>query len=43
MAMQVDPKEARARADYVIENDGDVAHLREQTVAVYDALAGIKL
>ncbi|MGB6986099.1 MAG: dephospho-CoA kinase [Candidatus Aquilonibacter sp.] len=41
MAMQMDPKDARARADYVIENDGDVAHLREQTRAVYDALTGI--
>jgi len=41
MAVQIDPKEARARADYVIENDGDVEHLREQTRAVYDALAGI--
>ncbi len=41
MAMQIDPKDARARADYVIENDGDVAHLRKQTRAVYDALTGI--
>jgi dephospho-CoA kinase len=41
MAMQIDPKDARARADYVIDNDGDVAHLREQTRAVYDALTGI--
>lgn len=41
MAMQIDPKDARARADYVIENDGDVAHLRERTRAVYDALTGI--
>jgi dephospho-CoA kinase len=38
--MQIDPEEARARADYVIENDGDLAHLRERTRAVYDALAG---
>lgn len=42
IAMQIDPKEARARADYVIENDGDVAHLREQTRAVYDALVGLR-
>ena len=42
MAMQIDPKDARARADYVIDNDGDVAHLRDQTRAVYDALTGIK-
>ncbi|HEX8805418.1 MAG TPA: dephospho-CoA kinase, partial [Candidatus Aquilonibacter sp.] len=41
MAMQMDPNDARARADYVIENNGDVAHLREQTRAVYDALVGI--
>jgi dephospho-CoA kinase len=41
MATQMDPRDARARADYVIENDGDVAHLREQTRAVYDALTGI--
>jgi dephospho-CoA kinase len=41
MATQIDPKDARARADYVIENDGDVAHLREQTRAVYDALTGL--
>ncbi|HTX02816.1 MAG TPA: dephospho-CoA kinase [Candidatus Acidoferrales bacterium] len=39
--MQIDPEEARARADYVIENDGDLEHLREQTRAVYDALIGI--
>jgi len=41
MATQIDPMEARARADYVIENDGDVAHLRERTRAVYDALTGL--
>ncbi|HTC30056.1 MAG TPA: dephospho-CoA kinase [Candidatus Acidoferrum sp.] len=41
MKTQIDPEEARARADYVIENNGDLEHLREQTRAVYDALAGI--
>jgi dephospho-CoA kinase len=41
MATQIDPEDARARADYVIDNDGDVAHLHEQTRAVYDALVGI--
>jgi dephospho-CoA kinase len=41
MKTQIDPEEARARADYVIDNDGDVAHLRERTRAVYDALTGI--
>jgi len=39
MSTQIDPEEARARADYVIENDGDLAHLRERTRAVYDALS----
>jgi dephospho-CoA kinase len=38
MAAQIDPEAARARADYVIENDGDWEHLREQTRAVYEAL-----
>jgi dephospho-CoA kinase len=41
MKTQIDPEEARARADYVIENTRDLEHLREQTRAVYDALAGI--
>jgi dephospho-CoA kinase len=41
MKTQIDPEEARARADYVIENNRDLEHLREQTRAVYDALAGI--
>lgn len=42
MVTQIDPNDARARADYVIDNDGDVPHLREQTRAVYDALTGVK-
>jgi dephospho-CoA kinase len=41
MKTQIYPEEARARADYVIENNSDLEHLREQTRAVYDALAGI--
>ncbi len=41
MKTQIDPEEARARADYVIDNDGDVEHLRDRTRAVYDALTGI--
>jgi dephospho-CoA kinase len=41
MKTQIDPEEARARADYVIENNSDLEHLREQTRAVYDALVGI--
>ncbi|HTU69197.1 MAG TPA: dephospho-CoA kinase [Candidatus Baltobacteraceae bacterium] len=42
MKSQIDPDEARARADFVIENDGDLTHLRERTRAVYDALTGVK-
>jgi len=39
MASQIDPLDARARATYVIENDGDFMHLKEQVRAVYDQLA----
>lgn len=39
MATQIDPEQARARADFVIENDGDLEHLRERTKAIYDALS----
>jgi len=38
MDAQVDPDVARRRADFVIENDGDLNHLRERTRVVYDAL-----
>lgn len=38
VASQIDPAQARLRATYVIENDGDLAHLRARTRAVYDAL-----
>jgi dephospho-CoA kinase len=38
MDAQADPEVARRRADFVIENDGDLNHLRERTRAVYDAL-----
>jgi dephospho-CoA kinase len=38
MAAQIDPEDARKRADYVIENDGSLEHLRERTRAVYSAL-----
>ncbi|HLI97399.1 MAG TPA: dephospho-CoA kinase [Candidatus Baltobacteraceae bacterium] len=38
MASQIDPEEARGRATYVIENDGDLSHLRERTRAIYEAL-----
>lgn len=40
MAAQIDPDEARRRADYVIENDGKYDRLRERTSEVYRALAG---
>jgi len=39
MRTQIAPEEARARADFVIDNDGDLEHLRVQTKAVYDALS----
>lgn len=39
MAAQVEPGEARSRADYVIENDEDLDHLRERSEAVYRALS----
>jgi dephospho-CoA kinase len=38
MDAQVDPDVACRRADFVIENDGDLNHLRERTRVVYDAL-----
>jgi dephospho-CoA kinase len=38
MAAQIDPELARKRADYVVENDGDLAALRERSVRLYDAL-----
>jgi dephospho-CoA kinase len=38
MASQIDPEQARRRATHVIENDGDLSHLRERTQAVYEAL-----
>jgi dephospho-CoA kinase len=38
MAAQIDPEDARSLADYVIENDGDLAHLQERTRQVYEAL-----
>ncbi|HET9029994.1 MAG TPA: dephospho-CoA kinase [Candidatus Aquilonibacter sp.] len=39
MAAQIDPDVARAMADYVIENDGNLAHLRERTQSLYRELA----
>ena len=38
MAAQIAPAFARARADYVIENDADLAALRARSDDVYDAL-----
>ena len=38
MAAQIDPELARGRADYVVENDGDLALLRERSDAVYEQL-----
>lgn len=40
MAAQIDPAIARTRADYVVENDGDLDDLRERAGRVYDALLG---
>ena len=38
MTAQIDPELARKRADYVVENDGDLATLRERTVRIHEAL-----
>lgn len=38
MAAQIDPALARARADYVVENDGDLDALRERSVHLHEAL-----
>ena len=38
MAAQIDPALARARADYVIENGGDLRELRERSAEVHAAL-----
>jgi len=38
MAAQIEPEKARSLADYVIENDGDLAHLQTRTRQVYEAL-----
>ncbi|MGR4065784.1 MAG: dephospho-CoA kinase [Vulcanimicrobiaceae bacterium] len=38
MAAQISPGEARRRADYAIENDGDLAHLRAAVKGVYENL-----
>ena len=41
IASQIPVDQARRRADYVIENDGDLAHLHRQVRAIYDALMGL--
>jgi dephospho-CoA kinase len=38
MAVQIDPELARTRADYVVENDGDLDALRERSIRVHGAL-----
>ncbi|MBV8299761.1 MAG: dephospho-CoA kinase [Candidatus Eremiobacteraeota bacterium] len=38
MAAQIAPELARGRADYIVENDGDLSDLRERAGRVYDAL-----
>jgi dephospho-CoA kinase len=38
MAAQIEPERARQAADFVIENDGNLNHLRDRTRAVYGAL-----
>jgi dephospho-CoA kinase len=40
MAAQIEPDRARDVADFVIENDGNLNHLRERTAAVYSVLEG---
>jgi dephospho-CoA kinase len=39
MRAQIDPAEARKRATYAIDNDADLATLRERADAVYDKFA----
>ena len=42
MAAQISPDEARRRADYTIENDGDLSHLRAAVRAVYENLTSVR-
>jgi dephospho-CoA kinase len=41
MAAQIDPERARERADYVVENDGDLIHLRDRTRELYETLTAL--
>ncbi len=38
MAAQIVPEQVRPRADFVIENDGNLERLRDRTRAIYEAL-----
>jgi dephospho-CoA kinase len=38
IAAQIEPERARSNADFIIENDGNLNHLRERSRAVYEAL-----
>lgn len=38
MAAQIEPEEARLNANFIVENDGNLEHLRERARAVYEAL-----
>ena len=40
MGHQLPPEELRRRADYVIENDGTLDDLREQTISLYRRVVG---
>jgi dephospho-CoA kinase len=42
MRAQIDPAEARRRATYVIDNDADLATLRDRANAVYDKLTSLR-
>jgi dephospho-CoA kinase len=39
MATQIAPEAARERADFIIENDGNLEHLRERAGTVYEQLS----
>lgn len=40
MAAQIEPERARRGADFIIENDGNLEHLRARAAAVYEGLTG---
>jgi dephospho-CoA kinase len=39
IAAQIEPEQARRNADFIIENDGNLDHLRARAAAVYEVLA----